>query len=345
MKRWIQLACLFLCFMILLSGCGKQAEPVNDKTSSTALPADSESSDSESPEDILSRAPEEYDLAFTISINPRFIIYVLNDEVFAYEALNEEAVLIEPRCVLTGRLFKDALKDIVRFSYEEGYLIDGGDVAVTIIRAYTNEEEADKLLKEAETAIQEIANDCSITINPVITIESTVVFIPPEQSSVPAEEDPSQGEGITQGSDTSSQSSSGELSQNSSESGNQGEESQYSESSTGNGSYEEESRPEERDPYEGCPVCGGTGYCDRCHGLGTVYCDECGGTGYVTCSKCWGAGYAGYDDYGPKPCDQCNGYGIVMHENCAGTGAKNCPGCHGIGTCSVCHGSGYNPDD
>ena len=65
----------------------------------------------------------------------------------------------------------------------------------------------------------------------------------------------------------------------------------------------------------------------------------------MTCSKCWGAGYAGYDDYGPKPCDQCNGYGIVMHENCAGTGAKNCPGCHGIGTCSVCHGSGYNPND
>lgn len=337
MNRWIRLACLLFCFMILVSGCGRQTEPINDETSSTAL-----SADSEYPEDILSRAPEEYDLAFTVSINPRFIIYVLNDEVFAYEALNEEAVLIEPRCVLAGRLFKDALKDIVRFSYEEGYLTDGGDVAVTIIRAYTNEEEADKLLKEAETAIQEIANDCNITVNPVITIESTVAFIPSEDSSAPAEDSSSQGDEITQGSETSG---SGESSQNSYESANQSGESQNSESSTGHSSYEEESRPEERDPYEGCPVCGGTGYCDRCHGLGTVYCDECGGTGYVTCSKCWGAGYAGYDDNGPKPCDQCNGYGIVMHENCAGTGAKICPGCHGIGTCSVCHGSGYNPND
>lgn len=352
MRRTIRVLCLFLCFVLLLSGCSKDPSAGNSEAASSdeasAIDSGQEqevsssdsgesSSKAESLEDILARAPEEYDLALTVKINPQFILYLLSYEVIAYEALNEEAAIIEPRCVLTDRLLKDVLNDIIRFSYEESFLQDGGDVSVTIVRAYTNEEEARELIEEAESAIRAIAASLGITVNAVIEIESSVAFTPSEESSS------AQGEGSAQGSDSSQQGDSSEQTESSEQTA--AENSEYSENYAGESSNEEGSRSEERDPYEWCPVCGGTGYCDRCHGLGTVYCDECGGTGYVTCSKCWGLGYAGYESYGPKVCDQCGGYGIVIHENCAGTGEKNCPGCYGLGTCSVCHGSGYNPND
>ncbi len=343
MKRMVRALCLLLCFMLLLSGCAGDAALDESGTASSEETQEGSSSDSadstletESLEDILARAPEKYDLAFTVKINPQFILYLLSQEVIAYEALNEEAIRIEPRCVLTDRLLQDVLADIIRFSYEEGFLQDGGDVSITLVRAYTNEEEARELIEKAESAIQSIAASIGIAVNPIIEIESTVSFTPSEESGQAQEEGSGQGETSTQGESSQENGSSAQTSEENTEGSDN-----YAEES----SYEEESRSEERDPYEWCPVCGGTGYCDRCHGLGTVVCDECGGTGYVTCTKCWGLGYAGYDEHGPKVCDQCGGYGIVIHDNCAGTGAKNCPGCYGLGTCSVCHGSGYNPQE
>ena len=66
---------------------------------------------------------------------PKFILYLVGSEVVAYGALNEE-----------------------------GFLKDGGDVTVTMVRAFGTEAVANELLKGAEDFILSTAEDSIATI-------------------------------------------------------------------------------------------------------------------------------------------------------------------------------------
>ncbi len=302
------LLCLLMLFMSV--GCGSK-----EKTAGPKEPTE------ETPEEILERAPEEYDFAVTVSINPSFVIYVTDRQCVGYEALNEEATSIEDRCAIIGRGLDGAVNDIVRFAYDAGYLTDNGEVKISIIAASATKTEADELLAEAENAVLSTAKECGITVKPVITVLQTVSFQPEseepetdeaepaEQTAPPAEDREPEGDN------------------------DNGTHTEPASQPQGN----EPGEHAERDPDEGCPVCLGTGNCDRCYGNGTVICDECRGTGYVTCTKCWGSGYAG-----SVLCNQCGGTGDVQHSICSGSGWKICPACLGTGLCHECAGTGKN---
>ena len=333
MKRYRRILALLLCLLVLLAaaGCGSQEE-----TSEPEEPAETKE---ETPEEILKRAPEEYDFAVTVSINPSFVIYVNDRECVGYEALNEEASSIEERCAIIGRGLEGAVNDIVRFAYDEGFLTDGGEVTISIIAASATKTEADELLAEAEKAALSAAKNCRITVTPVITVLQTVSFQPEPAESEADETDPPQDAQPSEQTGPAQETQPPEQTYPPTEDRESGE-GNNNETYPGPAPQPDEDEPEEhaaRDPDEGCPVCQGTGNCDRCYGTGTVICDECKGTGFDTCSKCWGSGYAG-----SVVCDQCGGTGDVIHGICSGSGYKICPACLGTGLCHECAGTGKN---
>lgn len=339
----------FLCLVLILSqtGCktgnGKEGRGSGGKSSEAEGNAETSASE-ESLEEILSKAPAYYDYALIVKINPEFILYLLGHEVVAYEALNNDAPAVEERTAFLGRPLDGVLNDIVRFSYEEGFLQDGGDVTVTLVSAFSTEPEANALLEEAKSAINKTAEDCGISVNPIITIESRVSFLAYEESEGPSREDQDSSEEDSQQEDQAGESNQQEADQQEGESGNQDQESE-SESSYLEPSQDSEESHEERSEHEGCSVCGGSGICDRCLGSGTMECGVCGGYGWETCTMCHGTGYAGYDENGPKVCTQCGGSGELLCGHCAGTGLEACNGCQGLGICSACGGTGLKPDD
>lgn len=302
---------VFLAFVFLFSLCACAADTSEKPTEVQNVPETGESS-SLSTEELLAAAPDTYDFALQVSINPEFILYLVEGRVVAYQALNEDAQKVDEGAAIEGRTLQEVLIDIVRFSYECGFLKDGGDVTVTMVSAFRSETEANELLTEAENTVVDTAKNCGISVNPVITVENSVEFPtnPPEQESNPEPESnpsaPNQDGGDTQPDDNE--------------------------------------HHESRDPTEGCSVCQGSGICTRCDGSGTMICEECD-SGYETCSKCGGEGYAGFDENGPKVCDQCGGNGYLAHGNCSGTGFVSCPGCHGSGNCEACNGTGRKPND
>lgn len=130
-----------------------------------------------STEELLSDAPDTYDYALWVSINPEFMLYLIGrDEVVAYKALKEEAKKVDERAAIEDKGLHGALEDIVRISYEEGFLKDEGDVSVIMVRAFGTEAVANELLKDAEDFILNSAKDCGIFVNPVIMIEGNVDF-------------------------------------------------------------------------------------------------------------------------------------------------------------------------
>ena len=270
MTNFRKIAVLILCTMMILSmtACGEKDTGAND----------------------LPGAPEHYDLAVRVNINPEFILYVANGQVIAYEALNDDAQQVDARASIQDRSVYSAIEDIVRFSYEDGFLKDGGDINVTVVSAFSTEEEANRILNEAESSITNTSHDCGIEVNTVVAISEDVNFAP-------------EGDTAPQGND--------------------------------DGAGDEQGG-QERDKNEGCPVCWGSGVCDRCDGSGTEECEECHGSGYEECSKCHGEN---------SSCDECGGTGKTPHMNCNGTGIVNCRGCEGTGICQVCNGTGLNPNN
>ncbi|MBR6914034.1 MAG: hypothetical protein IKN34_09600, partial [Treponema sp.] len=77
-------------------------------------------------------------------------MYLKGREVFAYDALNSDAEKVAVRCAIVGRGIEGVMEDIVRFSYEEGFLKDGRDVKITLVDAFATESNSNDILKEAE---------------------------------------------------------------------------------------------------------------------------------------------------------------------------------------------------
>ncbi len=333
-------AALVLAVLLVLSlaSCGKDGpETLGGENTQGLAGSDPAPAVSQSAEDLLSDAPEIYDYAVLVSINPEFLLYLRGREVFAYKALNEDATKVAERAAILDRGLDGVLDDIVRFSYEEGFLKDGDEVNVTLVSAFRTQTEAEELLQEARTAVQDSAGRCGVAVKPVITVESTVSFTTPEPAPEPTPEptpEPADQEPSEPGQDPSEpEGSSGEPDPDPESAGEPVEEP----------GGEPENQP--RDENEGCPVCWGTGICSVCEGGGLLLCEECGGSGYETCSKCGGEGYAGSDENGPVVCDQCGGTGFVIHENCGGDGLVTCNHCGGSGLCEVCGGTGLNPNN
>ena len=306
MKRILAIL-LAVALVFSISACGTDT---SEKPSEGEKVSETEETSEISIDELLSDAPDTYDYALRISINPEFILYLVEHRVVAYQALNADAQKVDERAAIEERDLFEALNDIVRSSYEEGFLEDGGDVTVTMVSAFRTEAEANELLTEAKGKVTEIAKDCGISVNPVLTVEENVEFSEeleiPEQGNNPGSEDnpPAPNE------------------DNNNE--NPDDDHEYH---------------APRDPNEGCSVCQGSGICARCDGRGTAICEECN-SGYETCTKCGGKGYAGGDENGPKVCDQCGGNGHITHGNCGGTGIVPCQGCRGSGKCEACGGTG-----
>ncbi len=352
---------LLFCLLLALSlcACGDAGpEPSQDPS------PDGNSGDASqtTTEQLLEHAPEHYDYAVLVSINPHFLLFLNGREVFAYEALNEEAKAIEDRVALIGRGLDGGLDDIVRFSQEEGYLKDGGEVNVTVISANATEEDASALLREAEETILRTAENCGIQVNPVLVIDSGIEFLPAAENDPNAAgqddghenggepdrgNDPGENDGDPEENDGGPEENGAEPDENGGEPEDGGE----------NGSGTEDPGEQGGEPQsseEGCSVCWGTGVCDLCEGSGIVSCMSCGGSGIVPChgncaggmedcacegGLCHACGGSGLDDNG-DPCGVCGGSGACAE--CGGASVRPCPICGGTGeeACGECQGTG-----
>lgn len=86
-----------------------------------------------------------------------------------------------------------------------------------------------------------------------------------------------------------------------------------------------------------CNYCDGSGYCDKCGGLGEDLCSCLGGS----CPSCSGIGHKMVytkDGYKYPDCKTCGGSG--NHQRCNGTGFLKCTRCDGTGVCPYCDGTG-----
>ena len=326
MKRILAIL-LAVALVFSISACGTNTSENPAESEKTPAeekePGDQEISEI-STDELLSDAPDTYDYALRISINPEFILYLVEHRVVAYKALNADAQKVDERAAIEERDLFEALNDIVRFSHEEGFLEDGGDVTVTMVSAFQTEAEANELLTEAKGMVTDIAKDCGISVNPVLTVEENVEFS--EELEIPEQTDseaPSEQGDSEQGNNP----------------GSEDNPPAPNEDNNNENPDDDHEYHAPRDPNEGCSVCQGSGICARCDGRGTAICEECN-SGYETCSKCGGEGYAGSDENGPKVCDKCGGNGHIPHGNCGGTGIVPCQGCRGSGKCNACGGTG-----
>ena len=137
MRRKYRLLTWLICLVMVLSlaGCGKKDEPKTDTPTEQAKndkPTEAPNNPTETPagtiEDALKKAPEHYDFAVEVSINPAFLLFVSGNEVIGYQALNDDAKQIEDRCAIVGRGIEGAVEDIVKMSHQDGFLKDGGEV-------------------------------------------------------------------------------------------------------------------------------------------------------------------------------------------------------------------------
>ena len=99
MKRKYGLLAWLICLVMVLSlaGCGKKDEPKTDTPTEQAKndnpannPTEVPDNPTETPagtiEDALKKAPEHYDFAVEVSINPAFLLFVSGNEVIGYQA-------------------------------------------------------------------------------------------------------------------------------------------------------------------------------------------------------------------------------------------------------------------
>ena len=318
-KRFIT---YLLCVAMLMFcvACGKKDTPATDTPTEPAQPGNQQQDPGNQPpadtgtpapadpiDDALKNdAPEHYDFAVEVSINPDFLLFVTGQEVVGYKALNEDAKKIEDRCVIIGRPIDGAVDDIVRFSEQDGYLKDGGTVNMTIVSANCPKAQADEAIQRAEETIQRVTEDIGIQVAAEVHVEQNIEFAPePDNPPGPDPNDPNNpdpsdpnGQPGPDPNDPNNPPPPGPDDPN---------------DPNGN-----EPGGEPRKPDEGCSVCWGTGDCERCDATGVVDCMRCNGTGKE----------------GNGVCPDCNG-----------AGRCECEQCHGTKKCPACGGTGKKPDD
>ena len=326
MKRKYGLLAWLICFVMVLSlaGCGKKDEPKTDTPTEQAKndnpndkPTESAPDNpTETPagtiEDALKKAPEHYDFAVEVSINPAFLLFVSGNEVIGYQALNDDAKQIEGRCAIVGRGIEGAVEDIVKASHQDGFLKDGGEVDLTVVSANCAKSDADEVLDRAFHTVERVAQECNVSVKPEIHVENDVVFATDPDPNRPGPDDPDPN-----GPDPNDP----------------------------NNQDPPEPGTSEPRKDEGCSVCQGTGACERCDATGVVECMSCNGSGQ-TVKDCWKCKGSGKDESG-NTCAECGGvgnHGTETCRECNGAGQTECEQCHGTKKCPACGGTGKKPD-
>ena len=313
----------------------QQQDPGNQPPADTGTPAPADPID----DALKNDAPEHYDFAVEVSINPDFLLFVTGQEVVGYKALNEDAKKIEDRCVIIGRPIDGAVDDIVRFSEQDGYLKDGGTVNMTIVSANCPKAQADEAIQRAEETIQRVTEDIGIQVAAEVHVEQNIEFAPePDNPPGPDPNDPNQPG--PDPNDPNGQPGPDPNDPNGQPEPDPNDPNNPDPNDPGNETHEP------RKPDEGCSVCQGTGVCERCDGTGVVECIRCGGTGQLerTCWKCNGTKV----DENGNTCAECGGvgsHGTDTCEDCHGAGQCECEQCHGTKQCPACGGTGKKPDD
>jgi hypothetical protein len=335
-KRFIA---YLLCVAMLMFcvACGKKDTPATESPTETAQPGNQQQDPGNQPpadtgtpvpadpiDDALKNdAPEHYDFAVEVSINPDFLLFVTGQEVVGYKALNEDAKKIEDRCVIIGRPIDGAVDDIVRFSEQDGYLKDGGTVNMTIVSANCPKAQADEAIQRAEETIQRVTEDIGIQVAAEVHVEQNIEFAPePDNPPGPDPNDPN-GQPGPDPNDPNGQPGPDPNDPNGQPGPDPNDPNGQPEPDPNDPNNPDPNDPgnethEPRKPDEGCSVCWGTGVCERCDGTGLVDCMRCNGTGKE----------------GNGVCPDCNG-----------AGRCECEQCHGTKKCPACGGTGKKPDD
>ena len=174
-KNLVMLGGVALCILVvtlgicLLTGCGKKDQPTTatttesqetptENTEETEVTESSEVADEE--EFVI---PEDYVAIITVSINPKFNIYVgAEDTVLAVHALNADAVAIVEQVWEEGLKVEACMKAIVDNAVELGYLGEDGDMHISI----ETEDEEVKVALEAsvEKVVKEVMEERDVTI-------------------------------------------------------------------------------------------------------------------------------------------------------------------------------------
>ncbi len=356
-----------LCTAMVLAfgGCGKKESGKEGNSSEPAQngqPTEAQPSNSGT-QDAPGQTPSvEYDYTVRVSINPEFLLYMKGFEVVAYEAVNADAKSIEDRCAIVGRGLDGALDDIVRFSYQDGFLKDGGDVKVTVVETKRSESEVKEVLKRAEETVQNTAKSCDITVSEQVTVANDIIYAPePEPGNDPGDPNAPGPEPNDPNDPNQPGPDPNEPGQDPNEPGQDPNE-PGQDPNDPNQPVPDPNDPNqhigERDPNEvepgrneprkeeGCAVCWGTGVCERCDGTGVVECMSCHGSGKVL-KLCWKCKGTAKDENG-NPCAECDGtgnHGEDTCQECNGKGQAQCEQCFGSKKCPACGGTGKKPDD
>ena len=201
---------LILAMAMIMTGCKKNEEEiisevvVEESSKAPITTEETENTDKALTKDeILAKAPKSFEYAVRMSFGPDFVFYMAeNGDVFAYEALNESAKRLdtEGRLTILGRSITDAAKSIIAAAAQDQLLKSDTEVKLTLLSTNQPESAAKELLFDLSGRIQESAKTSSLTIQPRIDIEQTVVFAPEpetsktEESSEPIEEETSEDE-------------------------------------------------------------------------------------------------------------------------------------------------------
>ncbi len=118
------------------------------------------------------KVPENYQTVVFVSINPQFKLYLDKENVvIAIEPLNADAKSLG--VTETGVGFIEVLQNIVKVSNENGFIKENATVEVVVSETVLPEN-TEALLKTAESAVQQIAEELKITVTPVTQYTNTL---------------------------------------------------------------------------------------------------------------------------------------------------------------------------
>ncbi len=311
-----------------------------------------------SDEMLLANAPEVFAVALNIKINPNILLYIGdNGDIIRCEFLNEDAEKMIEKRLVEGRLLKDAMVDIVTEAINQGFLKDGGDVELYVVKSNLSQFDMDNIVNVAEDVARQQAKDKGIEIN--INRHQADDAVNPDETNLADNTEPQPPENPEENppednppADTNQDN--GQQNQGGSDNNGGSNQSNSNQGSSDNNSGKKE---------EGCSVCWGSGKCGYCGAKGRITCEVCHGSGHETCSQCGGECKMKCS-CGDGLCSLCHGAKYITCEECGGNGDSNCPSCHGThkqgcyrcestgkclqcngtkytGTCNQCNGTGY----
>ena len=296
------LSVLFVVSLLLsFSSCGK--------TEPEAIP------DAE----LLANSPEVYAVALNVKINPNILLYIGdNGDIICCEFLNEDAEKMIDKRLIEGRLLKDAMVDIITEAINQGFLKDGGDVELYVVKSYLSQFDMDNVVNVAEEVIRQQAKDKGIevginrhqaedAVDPNVTNlgDNTEPAPPEDPNENPSEDNTGENE------PAKNEPVNNEPTQGANNNGGQNNNG----GSSNQGGADNNSGKKE----EGCSVCWGSGKCGYCGAKGRITCEVCGGSGHEGCSQCGGEGKMRCS-CGDGLCSLCHGATYITCEECNGKG-------------------------